>query len=250
VITNSSSQHIAQLKRRLEQSERVVFFGGAGVSTESGIPDFRSTDGVYNQQYDFPPEQIISHSFWKANTAEFYRFYRNKMLFLDAQPNPAHKFLASLQIPVITQNIDGLHQNAGSKEVHELHGSVHNNYCTKCGAGQNLAQMVKLIDAANDHIPKCPEANCVGILKPAVVLYEEALDDAVWNQARTKVQRADTLIVGGTSLVVYPAASMVSYFSGRNLIVINKDKLHLNMPGNFDILQINRPIGEVFQSML
>jgi NAD-dependent deacetylase len=241
VITHNSSR----LKQILDESKHVVFFGGAGVSTESGIPDFRSTNGLYNEEYDFPPEEIISRSFFNANTAEFYRFYRNKMLFLDAKPNSAHKLLAKLKIPVITQNIDGLHQMGGSVDVYEVHGSIHENYCIKCGAFADLKMMVELIDDANDYIPRCFALNCDGILKPAVVLYEEPLNQSVWNAAQAQVERADTLIVGGTSLVVYPAASIVSYFFGKNLIFINKQKQNVEKYKHFNILQINDKIGKV-----
>ncbi|MDR2082420.1 MAG: NAD-dependent protein deacylase [Candidatus Ancillula trichonymphae] len=233
----------------LDESKRVVFFGGAGVSTESGIPDFRSADGLYNQEYAFPPEEIISRSFFNANTSEFYRFYRNKMLFLEVKPNSAHIVLAELEIPVITQNIDGLHQAAGSSQVHELHGSVHKNYCMRCNVFADLETMVHLIDASDDYIPKCPVANCGGVMKPAVVLYEEPLDQTVWSAAQELVEHADTLVVGGTSFVVYPAASMIQYFSGRNLVFINKQMLDFKQYSNFNVLQINDAIGQVFQNL-
>jgi NAD-dependent deacetylase len=225
----------------------VVFFGGAGVSTASGIPDFRSTDGLYNQEYRYPPEQIISHSFFNANTSEFYRFYRNKMLFPEAEPNQAHIWLAEHQIPVITQNIDGLHQKAGSKQVWELHGSVWRNYCTKCRHFLGFEDMVGAIDAAADNVPRCSQAGCSGIMKPDVVLYEEGLDNAVWSEAERAVRNADVLIIGGTSLIVYPAASMVRYFRGQHLVVINKEPLDISGTGNMQVHQINQPIADVLR---
>lgn len=224
----------------VKNSKNIVFFGGAGVSTESGIPDFRSVDGLYNQQYDYPPEEILSHSFFMKNTDEFYRFYRAKMLCLDAKPNTAHIKLAELEkkgvlSAVVTQNIDGLHQAAGSSVVYELHGSVHRNYCMKCG---------KLYDAhfmlESKGIPKC---SCGGIIKPDVVLYEEALDDSTVNGAVNAISRADTLIIGGTSLNVYPASGLIHYFKGSHLIIINMSSTPAD--GNADLL-INEKIGEVF----
>lgn len=206
----------------VKNSDNIVFFGGAGVSTESGIPDFRSTDGLYNQHYKYPPETILSHSFFMDNTEEFYRFYRDKMLALDAQPNMAHIKLAELEKAgklkaIVTQNIDGLHQKAGSKNVLELHGSVHRNFCMHCN---------KFFDAEymkdSTGIPKCDV--CSGIIKPDVVLYEEGLDNDVIEQSLYYISHADMLIIGGTSLVVYPAAGFVDYFTGDSLVMINRDE--------------------------
>ena len=209
-----------QLARWIDESDNIVFFGGAGVSTESGIPDFRSVDGLYNQHYKYPPETIISHSFFQRDPEEFYRFYREKMLWPDAKPNPAHKKLAELEgagklKAVVTQNIDGLHQAAGSKNVFELHGSVHRNYCMKCRAFYDLDFMVH-----SDGVPRCPV--CGGIVKPDVVLYEEALDETVMRGALEAIAKADMLIIGGTSLVVYPAAGLVQYYGGKKLVLLNK----------------------------
>lgn len=209
----------AVLRRWMEESGNIVFFGGAGVSTESGIPDFRSTDGLYNQQYDYPPETIISHSFYVRKPEEFYRFYKNKMLFPEAKPNRAHLALAELESEgkvkaVVTQNIDGLHQAAGSKEVLELHGSVHRNYCVKCGQFYSLKDIINA-----DGVPKC---SCGGTIKPDVVLYEEGLDNDVIQRSVDFIRRADVLIVGGTSLTVYPAAGLIDYYHGSKLVLINK----------------------------
>lgn len=216
---------VDDLQTIIDKSKRIVFFGGAGVSTESGIPDFRSVDGLYNQNYDYPPEQILSHTFFKNNTEEFYRFYRDKMLCLDKKPNKAHLKLAELEqsgklIAVITQNIDGLHQAAGSKTVYELHGSVLRNFCVKCHRFYS-AEFIK----QNDSVPHC---ECGGIIKPDVVLYEEGLDDKTVNGALNAIQNADTMIIAGTSLTVYPAAGFVRYFCGNNLILINRDKTPLD----------------------
>lgn len=205
----------------IDNSKRIVFFGGAGVSTESGIPDFRSVDGLYNQKYDYPPEQILSHTFFMHNTEEFYRFYRDKMLCLDKNPNKAHLKLAELEragklTAVVTQNIDGLHQAAGSKKVYELHGSVLRNYCMKCGKFYS-AKYIK----NSKGIPKC---ECGGVIKPDVVLYEEGLDDSTVSEALRAIQTADTLIIAGTSLTVYPAAGFISYFKGDNIVLINRDE--------------------------
>ena len=203
----------------IRDSSNIVFFGGAGVSTESGIPDFRSTDGLYNQQYDYPPETIISHSFYVKKPKEFYRFYKNKMLFPEAKPNRAHMALAKLEREgkvkaVVTQNIDGLHQAAGSREVLELHGSVHRNYCTRCGRFYSLDDILKA-----DGVPVC---DCGGVLKPDVVLYEEGLDQDVIQRSVEYISRADVLIIGGTSLTVYPAAGLIDYYRGSKLVLINK----------------------------
>ena len=234
---------IRQLAQIVENSRNIVFFGGAGVSTESGIPDFRSTDGLYNQQWDYPPEVILSHTFFEKNTAEFYRFYRAKMLCLDAKPNPAHLKLAQLEAEgkltgVVTQNIDGLHQAAGSKKVFELHGSVLRNYCTKCGRSFS-AQFI--LDSTG--IPKC---DCGGVIKPDVVLYEEALDNDVVSGAVSAIASADTMIIGGTSLNVYPAAGLINYFRGSHLVIINKSPTQQDR--NADLL-ISQNIGQVFSAI-
>ena len=209
----------AALQKWIEESSNIVFFGGAGVSTESGIPDFRSTDGLYNQQYDYPPETIISHSFYVKKPKEFYRFYKNKMLFPEAKPNRAHMALAKLEREgkvkaVVTQNIDGLHQAAGSREVLELHGSVHRNYCTRCGRFYSLDDILKA-----DGVPVC---DCGGVIKPDVVLYEEGLDQDVIQRSVEYISRADVLIIGGTSLTVYPAAGLIDYYRGSKLVLIIK----------------------------
>ena len=213
---------IAKLQEIIDDSENIVFFGGAGVSTESGIPDFRSADGIYHQQYRYSPEQIVSHSFFVRNTEAFYEFYKDKMMFLEAKPNAAHLKLAQLEAEgklkaVITQNIDGLHQAAGSKTVWELHGSIHRNYCQKCGKFYD-ASYVKHADG----VPRC---ECGGLIKPDVVLYEEGLDPGVIDHSIRAIREADTLIIGGTSLVVYPAAGFIDYFRGKHLVVINKSCL-------------------------
>ena len=233
-----------QLKQWVEESSSIVFFGGAGVSTESGIPDFRSVDGLYNQQYKFPPETILSHTFFMRNTEEFYRFYRNKMLFPDAKPNAAHLALARLEEQgklkaVVTQNIDGLHQAAGSKEVWELHGSVHRNYCMRCGKFYSLDDILH-----SEGVPKC---SCGGTIKPDVVLYEEGLDDDTINHAVRRIREADMLIIGGTSLTVYPAAGLVHYYRGNKLVLINKSATGLDEDAN---LVIKEPIGEVLSCFL
>ena len=213
-------EKIQQLHDILQEGERIVFFGGAGVSTESGIPDFRSVDGLYHIKYKYPPETIISHTFFVRKPEEFYEFYKDKMLCLDAKPNDAHLALAKLEkmgklLAVVTQNIDGLHQAAGSQKVYELHGSVLRNYCTKCGASYD----VNFIKQA-EGVPKCTA--CGGTIKPDVVLYEEGLDQDVINGAVQAISKADVLIIGGTSLVVYPAAGLIDYFHGKKLVVINK----------------------------
>lgn len=206
----------------IKNSDNVVFFGGAGVSTESGIPDFRSVDGLYNQKYDYPPETILSHTFYRRKTAEFYRFYRDKMICVDAKPNVIHKSLAKLETEgkvkaVITQNIDGLHQMAGSKEVLELHGSVHRNYCEECGKFFDADYILNSKD-----VPKCDVVGCCGGVKPDVVLYEEGLNDETLRKSIEYIRNADVLIVGGTSLAVYPAAGLIDYYRGNKLILINK----------------------------
>ncbi len=230
------------LQEIIDDSKRIVFFGGAGVSTESGIPDFRSVDGLYNQQYDYPPEQIISHSFFVRDPEEFYRFYRDRMIYEDARPNAAHLKLAMLEergvlSAVVTQNIDGLHQMAGSKNVIELHGSIHRNYCTKCGKFYPLSAITE-----SAGIPKC---SCGGTIKPDVVLYEESLKSEDIESAVNEISAADTLIIGGTSLVVYPAAGLVRYFNGKHLVVINKSEINA---GNAELV-INDSIGKVFESV-
>ena len=232
-----------QLKQWIEASDNIVFFGGAGVSTESGIPDFRSVDGLYHQKYDYPPETILSHTFYMEKTEEFYKFYRDKMLALDAKPNAAHLKLAELEAKgklkaVVTQNIDGLHQAAGSKNVLELHGSVHRNYCRKCG---------RLYDASyikeSTGVPKCA---CGGQIKPDVVLYEEGLDDVTMQSAIHFISQAEILIIGGTSLAVYPVAGLIDFYKGNKLVLINKSATPLDRRAD---LVIQAPIGEVFQQV-
>lgn len=238
-------KELEKLKQWVAESDNIVFFGGAGVSTESGIPDFRSVDGLYNQKYAYPPEQIISHSFYMQNPEEFYRFYKDRMLFPDAKPNAAHKALAKLEEQgklraVITQNIDGLHQAAGSKEVMELHGSVHRNYCTRCGKFYSLADIM-----AMDGVPHCKD--CGGIIKPDVVLYEEGLDQGILQKSVNYIRHADVLIIGGTSLVVYPAAGLVDYYRGNKLVVINKSVTPMDSQAD---LVISGKIGEVFSQVV
>lgn len=231
---------LAQLQQWVDESRYIVFFGGAGVSTESGVPDFRSVDGLYRQKYPYPPETILSHTFYARKPEEFFRFYREKMLFPDARPNAAHLKLAELEragklAAVVTQNIDGLHQAAGSREVLELHGSVHRNYCEGCRKFFDLDYM-----RAGAEAPICDR--CGGRVKPDVVLYEEALDEATMSKALRHIQRADLLIVGGTSLAVYPAAGLVNYYRGNRLVLINKSPTPYD--ANADLL-IAAPIGEV-----
>lgn len=233
----------ARLQEIIDDSENIVFFGGAGVSTESGIPDFRSADGIYHQQYRYSPEQIVSHSFFMRNTEAFYEFYKEKMMFLEAKPNAAHLKLAQLEAEgklkaVITQNIDGLHQAAGSKNVWELHGSIHRNYCRKCGKFYD-ASYVKNADG----VPRC---ECGGLIKPDVVLYEEGLDSGVIEHSIRAICEADTLIIGGTSLVVYPAAGFIDYFWGKHLVVINKSATAKEVRAE---LTIAAPIGEVMKGL-
>lgn len=235
---------IAKLQEIIDDSENIVFFGGAGVSTESGIPDFRSADGIYHQQYRYSPEQIVSHSFFVRNTEAFYEFYKDKMMFLEAKPNAAHLKLAQLEEEgklkaVITQNIDGLHQAAGSKTVWELHGSIHRNYCQKCGKFYD-ASYVKHADG----VPRC---ECGGLIKPDVVLYEEGLDSGVIDQSIRAICEADTLIIGGTSLVVYPAAGFIDYFRGKHLVVINKSATAKEVRAE---LTIAAPIGEIMKRLM
>lgn len=233
-----------KFKEAIEKSNYIVFFGGAGVSTESGIPDFRSVDGLYNQKYKYPPEVMVSHSFYVSKTEEFFEFYKDKMIFQDAKPNQAHMKLAELEKQgklkaVVTQNIDGLHQAAGSKEVLELHGSVHRNYCESCGKKYGLDYVINY-----PGVPKC-EA-CGGIVRPDVVLYEEGLDNETLSKTIHHISKADMLIIGGTSLAVYPAAGLIDYFKGDYLVVINmaptpRDK--------FADIVINKKIGEVFSNI-
>lgn len=233
------------LQQLINKSKKIAFFGGAGVSTESGIPDFRSIDGLYQQKWKYPPEQIISHSFFEYDPVEFYRFYREKLVpSKEIKPNAAHYKLAELEekgklLGVITQNIDGLHQKAGSKKVFELHGSTLRNYCTKCGEFYD-EQFILQSENAPDKLPHCTK--CGGIVKPDVVLYEEGLDDAIVNGAIDAISNADTLIIGGTSLVVYPAAGLINYFKGENLVLINKSKTSCDHKAT---LVIHQPIGQV-----
>lgn len=234
---------IAKLKEWVDASDNIVFFGGAGVSTESGIPDFRSVDGLYNQQYKYPPETILSHSFFISEPEEFYRFYRAKMLALDAEPNAAHLKLAEWERmgkcrAVVTQNIDGLHQKAGSKEVLELHGSVLRNYCMRCHKPYDVRDI-----AAGKGVPKCA---CGGTIKPDVVLYEESLDSYTLSKSLDYIRKADILIVGGTSLAVYPAASLIDYYRGNKLVLVNKSATPADRRAD---LVIHEPIGQVFSQL-
>jgi NAD-dependent deacetylase len=232
-----------QLKEWIDESRNIVFFGGAGVSTESGIPDFRSQDGLYNEEYAYPPETILSHTFFQKNTAEFYRFYKKKMLVLDKEPNMAHKKLALWEKEgklkaVVTQNIDGLHQKAGSKEVLELHGSIHRNYCTHCGKFFDGEAVQKM-----EGVPKC---ECGGLIKPDVVLYEEGLDMNILTRAIQYISNADVLIVGGTSLVVFPAAGLIDYYKGNKLVMINQSVTPRDAGAD---LLIQGSIGKIFAEL-
>ncbi|MBR2822558.1 MAG: NAD-dependent protein deacylase [Clostridia bacterium] len=234
-----------ELQRMVDESQRIVFFGGAGVSTESGIPDFRSVDGLYHQKYDWPPEEILSHTFFTRHTEDFYRFYRDKMLPLDAKPNPAHLKLAQWEregklIGIVTQNIDGLHHAAGSQAVFELHGTVYRNFCTKCGK-QFGPEYVRDYPEV---IPRCDA--CHGLIKPDVVLYEEGLDGPTLEGAVSAIQRADLLIVAGTSLTVYPAAGLIQYFRGKNLVLINRDATPMDKHAD---LIIRDKVGQVLGSL-
>ena len=233
----------AKLKELIEGSGNIVFFGGAGVSTESGIPDFRSVDGLYHQKYAYPPETILSHTFFERHTEEFFDFYRDKMLYLDAQPNAAHRMLAELEArgkcrAVVTQNIDGLHQRAGSKHVFELHGSVLRNHCVRCGRAYGVETVKE-----SRGIPRC---SCGGVIKPDVVLYEEGLDGAVLEGAVRAIAACDLLIIGGTSLAVYPAAGLIDYYRGHKLVVINKGEVGAGVRAD---LTIRAPIGEVLSQL-
>ena len=234
-----------RLQELIDSSQRIVFFGGAGVSTESGIKDFRSKDGLYNLQskYGRPYEEMLSHTYFLMHTDTFYQFYREFMINTTAKPNAAHKYLAELEtrknLTVITQNIDGLHQMAGSKNVIELHGSIHRNTCTNCFRKYSLEDILKM-----DNTPKCP--HCGGLIKPDVVLYEEPLYDGVMEAAIDAISKADLLIVAGTSLRVYPASGLIRFFRGKHLVVINKEPLYLS---GEDVLEINRPVGQVFKEL-
>ncbi len=233
------TEAVETLKTWAAESKAIAFFGGAGVSTESGIPDFRSTGGLYHQEWKYPPETILSHTFYKSNPEEFFRFYRAKMLAPGAKPNAAHKKLAEWEAAgkltaVVTQNIDGLHQAAGSKHVCELHGSVHRNYCERCGKFYGLDFILE-----GSGVPRCA---CGGTVKPDVVLYEEGLDQAVMNDAVDSIARADLLIIGGTSLNVWPAAGLINYFRGERLVLINKSAVARDLSAG---LVITDPIGEV-----
>lgn len=236
-------REVEALQRIIDDSENIVFFGGAGVSTESNIPDFRSADGIYHQAYKYSPEEVVSHSFFVRYPEAFYEFYKEKMMVLDAKPNPAHKKLAQLEAAgklkaVITQNIDGLHQAAGSKRVYELHGSIHRNYCMKCGKFYDAAYVKEA-----QGVPRC---TCGGIIKPDVVLYEEALDTMTMEKSVRAIADADTLIIGGTSLVVYPAAGFIDYFRGKHLVVINKSETAKSVRAE---LTIPAPIGEILNQI-
>lgn len=233
-----------QLNVWIKESDNIVFFGGAGVSTESGIPDFRSVDGLYNQKYDYPPETILSHTFYRRKPEEFFRFYRDKLICTDAKPNKAHLTLAKLEEmgklkAVITQNIDGLHQAAGSKEVLELHGSTLRNYCENCGKFFDIQYI-----SDSEGVPKCDE--CGGPVKPDVVLYEEGLDNNVMSKSLRYIENADVLIIGGTSLAVYPAAGLIDYYRGNKLVLINKSQTPMDSKAD---LVINDSIGKVFSSL-
>ncbi len=235
---------IEMLSKWVAESQNLVFFGGAGVSTESGIPDFRSQDGLYHQHYDLPPESILSHDYFMSHTQEFYRFYRDKMLCLDVKPNAAHRTLAKWEQEgklkaVVTQNIDGLHQKAGSRKVYELHGSVYRNYCMSCGASYPVEEIAK-----GEGIPRCP--HCGGIIKPDVVLYQESLDQRTLRGAVEAIAQADLLIVGGTSLVVYPAAGLLEYYRGNRLALINRDATGYDQRAG---LVIREPIGQVMEDV-
>lgn len=237
-------EKILQLKEIIENSDNIVFFGGAGVSTESNIPDFRSVDGLYNLKYKYSPEVILSHTFYREHTKEFYEFYRDKMIFPDAKPNATHLALAKLEKmgklkSVITQNIDGLHQMAGSENVFELHGSIHRNYCENCGKFHDLQYIIDSKD-----VPKC---ECGGEVKPDVVLYEEGLDHKLLASAIRSIMAADVLIIGGTSLAVYPASGLIDYYKGDKLVLINKDSTPQDEKA---ALVINDSLGKVFSSVV
>lgn len=237
------TNEVKKLKELIEGTDNIVFFGGAGVSTESGIPDFRSTDGLYHQEWKYPPEVILSHTFYESNPAEFFRFYRAKMLAPDAKPNAAHLKLAEWEAQgklraIVTQNIDNLHQMAGSRRVYELHGSVHRNYCEKCGKFHGFEFILN-----STGVPRCA---CGGTVKPDVVLYEEGLDQATIQGAVEAIARADVLIIGGTSLNVYPAAGLINYYRGSKLVLVNKSAVARDLTAG---LVIRDPIGEVFSQL-
>lgn len=239
---------IQTLQKFIDESQNIVFFGGAGVSTESGIPDFRSQDGLYSQKWEFPPEVIISRSFFDANPVEFYRFYREKLIIKGAKPNAAHLKLAELEASgklkaIVTQNIDGLHQMAGSKNVFELHGSTLRNFCMKCGEFYDI-DFIAQSESAADKLPRCKK--CGGLVKPDVVLYEEGLDEETLKGAIKAIAAADTLIIGGTSLVVYPASGLIDYFHGKHLVLINKSATQADSRAN---LIIHASIGEVLSQI-
>lgn len=243
-MTGNDTDKIKKLQQMIDESNNIVFFGGAGVSTESGIPDFRSVDGLYHQQYAYPPETILSHTFFRRKPEEFYRFYKNKMICPDAKPNAAHIALARLEQSgklkaVITQNIDGLHQAAGSKEVMELHGSVLRNYCEECGTFYDVNAIL-----TKDGVPTCDK--CGGTIKPDVVLYEEGLDDQIVSKSIDYIRNADMLIIGGTSLVVYPAAGLIDYYRGNKLVLINKSATSRDSAAD---LIISGSIGEVLSQI-
>ncbi|MDE6984805.1 MAG: NAD-dependent protein deacylase [Lachnospiraceae bacterium] len=237
------SREIETLQQMIDESTKIVFFGGAGVSTESGIPDFRSVDGLYNQKYDYPPETILSHTFYVKRPEEFFRFYRDKMLFRGAKPNTAHKVLAKLEAQgkltaVVTQNIDGLHQAAGSRKVLELHGSVLRNYCEKC---RKFYDVQAIVDSTG--VPTC---TCGGRIKPDVVLYEEGLDQHTLQEAVRVISEADMLIIGGTSLAVYPAAGLIDYYQGHRLVLVNKTPTQRDTMAD---LVVTGSIGEIFSQL-
>lgn len=241
-------EKIEKLQQMVDESSRIVFFGGAGVSTESGIPDFRSQDGLYSQKWKYPPETIISRSFFDANPKEFYRFYREKLIIKGAEPNITHKKLAELEqkgkiSAVVTQNIDGLHQKAGSKKVWELHGSTLRNFCTRCGKFYDENFILESKDSP-DTLPRCTD--CGGLVKPDVVLYEEGLDDRIVEGAIQAIRQADLLIIGGTSLVVYPAAGFIRYFTGKNLVMINRTETSADSAAN---LVLHQNLGTVFNQL-
>lgn len=244
------NENLQQFRELVEASQRIVFFGGAGVSTESGIPDFRSVDGLYQQKYKYPPETILSHSFFVQRPEEFFDFYWDKMIYPDARPNVTHQVLARLEqegklSAVITQNIDGLHQKAGSKRVLELHGSVLRNYCQKCARFYSLEDLLLLNEDSPDGggVPRCA---CGGIIKPDVVLYEEPLNDRIMGEAIEEIEQADMLIIGGTSLSVYPAAGLIRYFNGNRLVLINKSETPYDYQAD---LVLHMGLGEVFGTL-
>lgn len=247
-MMNNLDEKIAEFQKIYDNSKNIVFFGGAGVSTESGIPDFRSQDGLYSQEWKYPPETIISRSFFDANPVEFYRFYRKKLIIKNVEPNIAHFQLAKMEQKgklkaVVTQNIDGLHQKAGSKNVFELHGSTLRNFCMNCGAKYDI-DFIAESENAPDKLPHCTKCN--GLVKPDVVLYEEGLDQNVINGAINAIRNADTLIIGGTSLVVYPAAGLIDYFNGDKIILINKSETSSDYKAN---LVIHESIGKVLDAL-